>query len=158
YELTKELLAEEGLSVDDQGFEELMEEQRRRARAGVHQAGDEEHGSVLGFVDAAPATDFVGYERLDTETAVAAVGQAPDGVLVKLEESPFYPEGGGQVSDSGSIAWDGGEAGVEDVYRVGEDQALLLRPDAPSGLEPGVHVAATVDHLARNAIMRNHTA
>ena len=43
---------------------------------------------------------------------------------MKLEESPFYAEGGGQVADSGVLRWEGGEAEVVDVYRVGEDQAL----------------------------------
>ena len=158
YELTKELLAEENLSVDDQGFEELMEQQRERARAGGRTGAGDDNGSVIEFVGAAPATTFVGYERLDAETSVAAVTEAGDGLLVKLEESPFYPEGGGQVSDSGRLAWEGGEAGVADVYRVGDDQAVRLAPGAPSGLEPGARVDASVDHDARQATMRNHTA
>ena len=80
---------------------------------------------------------------------------APAVALAKLEESPFYPEGGGQVSDSGSIGWDGGRAPVADVYRVGDDQVIRVEGDAPA---PGTRVEAEVDHAARHATMRNHTA
>ncbi len=76
-------------------------------------------------------------------------------MLVKLEESPFYPEGGGQVSDSGVVAWDGGEATVDDVYRLGDDQVVRVSGDA---LDSGARVDARVDHEARHATMRNHTA
>ena len=76
---------------------------------------------------------------------------------MKLEESPFYAEGGGQVADSGVLRWDGGEAEVADVYRVGDDQALAL--DGPSTRRrPGSRVEAEVDARARHATMRNHTA
>jgi alanyl-tRNA synthetase len=76
---------------------------------------------------------------------------------VKLEESPFYAEGGGQVADSGEVRWDGGTARVSDVYRVGDDQAVELDIGS-DGLEPGARVDAEVDHVARFATMRNHTA
>jgi alanyl-tRNA synthetase len=161
YDLTKELLAEEGLAVDDEGFEELMERQRERARTGAEPALAEHHQSVISFVSSAPATDFVGYQSLRAETAVAAAGPlGGDGegaLLVKLEESPFYAEGGGQVSDSGHLRWEGGEAPVGDVYRVGDDQAIkLLSPSSPP--EPGTRVEAEVEHGTRHATMRNHTA
>src|SRR5690606_10865417 len=68
YEMTKELLAEEGLSVDDQGFEALMEQQRSRARSRSGQAPVDDHERVLSFVSAAPPSRFVGYERLAAET------------------------------------------------------------------------------------------
>ena len=76
---------------------------------------------------------------------------------MKLEESPFYAEGGGQVADSGLLRWSGGEARVVDVYRVGEDQALEVETGS-GAVEPGVAVEAVVDHEARHATMRNHTA
>jgi alanyl-tRNA synthetase len=162
YDLTRELLAEEGLSVDDAGFEALMEEQRERARTGAEPAVRDRHEAVISFASEAPPSTFVGYETLRAETAVAAAQQiAGDGAdgsaaaLVKLEESPFYPEGGGQVSDSGAIRWDGGEARVVDVYRVGDDQAIRVEAQSPA---PGTRVAANVDHEARHATMRNHTA
>jgi len=158
YDLTKELLAERGLSVDDQGFEELMEEQRQRARVGTATAHGSEntHERVAAFAAAAPPTRFVGYETLRATTGLAAVEPAGGKALVKLEESPFYAEGGGQVADSGVLRWDGKEARVLDVYRLGEDQALEV--EAGEAIAPGVAVEAEVDHEARHATMRNHTA
>jgi alanyl-tRNA synthetase len=158
YDLTKELLAERGLSVDDQGFEELMEEQRQRARVGAATAHGSEntHERVAAFAAAAPPTRFVGYETLRATTGLAAVEPVDGKALVKLEESPFYAEGGGQVADSGVLRWDGKEARVVDVYRLGEDQALEVEP--AEAIAPGVAVEAEVDHGARHATMRNHTA
>ena len=170
YDLTRELLAEQGLEVDDAGFEELMEAQRQRARSGAGGASSNGHESVIEFVRSAPPASFVGYEALRAETSVAA---ASDG-LVKLEESPFYPEGGGQVADSGALRWEGGEARVVDVYRVGDDQALRVEPATPGSSRPnaagsgdvsaqpfpgaGERVVAEVARAERHATMRNHTA
>ena len=153
YDLTKELLAEEGLSVDDAGFEALMEKQRIRARTGAEPSVKDRHQAVMSFAQAAPPSTFVGYETLGTETAVAAA----DSPLIKLEESPFYPEGGGQVSDSGSVNWDGQGARIADVYRLGDDQVIRLDESTPAP-EPGSRVRAEVDHETRHATMRNHTA
>ncbi|MSO41859.1 MAG: alanine--tRNA ligase [Solirubrobacterales bacterium] len=168
YDLTKELLAEQGLSVDDQGFEELMDEQRERARMGAATAHGSEghHDEVLGFTAEAPPSRFVGYEKLRAETSVTASkpdSGAQDGggerLLAKLEETPFYAEGGGQVADSGVVRWPGGEGRVADVYRVGDDQALSIVTESGDGApEPGTRVEAEVDWDARHATMRNHTA
>ncbi|HYH62254.1 MAG TPA: alanine--tRNA ligase [Solirubrobacterales bacterium] len=151
FEVTRELLEEEGLAVSGEGFETLMAEQRDRARQSYKGTDAVKGEGAIQFVRAAPPTEFVGYERLTAETSVAAA----DGALVKLEESPFYPEGGGQVSDSGLLAWEGGEAPVKAVIRAGDDQALVL---ASEGLEAGARVEARVDHDARHRTMRNHTA
>jgi len=179
YDLTKELVAEQGLSVDDSGFEELMDEQRQRARSGAATAhgSEDRHERVIAFAGAAAPTQFVGYETLRTTTGLAAVEReankdyaspadllygektVPAGgkrALIKLEESPFYAEGGGQVADSGVIRWPAGEAKVLDVYRIGEDQALEIEP--ADGLDDGVAVEAEVDRETRHATMRNHTA
>jgi alanyl-tRNA synthetase len=158
YDLTKELLAEQGLSVDDGGFEELMEEQRQRARLGAATAhgSEDRHERVIAFASAVTPTRFVGYETLRATTGLAAVEDEDGCALVKLEESPFYAEGGGQVADSGSLRWPGGEARVLDVYRVGEDQALEVEPSGE--IDPGVAVEAEVDRETRHATMRNHTA
>ena len=157
YDLTKELLAEQGLAVDDEGFEALMDQQRERARSGSAAAVADGHDAVIAFASAAPPSRFVGYSELDARTSVAAARELGDRVLVKLEESPFYAEGGGQIADSGVLRADGRELAVEDVYRLGDDQAL--RVAAGGGLpEPGTPVEAVVDRETRHATMRNHTA
>ncbi|HUC06576.1 MAG TPA: alanine--tRNA ligase [Solirubrobacterales bacterium] len=158
YDLTKELLAEQGLSVDDGGFEELMEEQRQRSRIGSATAhgSEDRHEQVIAFTSSAAPTRFVGYEMLRSTTGLAAVERENGRALVKLEESPFYAEGGGQVADSGLLRWPGGEARVVDVYRVGDDQALEVELSAE--IDESAAVEAEVDHETRHATMRNHTA
>jgi len=151
FEVTRELLEEEGLAVSDEGFETLMTEQRQRARQSYKGTDAVKGEGAVEFVRAHAPTDFVGYERLRAETSVAAA----EGPLVKLEESPFYPEGGGQVSDSGVLVWEGREVPVKAMIRAGDDQALVLASD---GLETGTRVEARVDHDTRNRTTRNHTA
>jgi alanyl-tRNA synthetase len=158
YELTKELLAEDGLAVDDQGFEELMEQARDVARRGMRKTGDQGHEQVMEFARSAGfATRFVGYEALESETTVGAVERVNGKVLAKLSESPFYAEGGGQVSDAGVVETSSGIARVTDVYRVGDDQALLLELES-GDLQPGEPAKAVVDRDLRLATMCNHTA
>jgi alanyl-tRNA synthetase len=177
YDLTKELLAEQGLAVDDEGFAELMEEQRTRARTGAATAhgSEDTHERVQEFAATTSPSNFVGYETLRATTTVAAIvaetkptparlsefllekptGEKLRRVLLKLESSPFYAEGGGQVADSGVLRWDGDEARVVDVYRVGGDQVIAIEPK----LVPAeASVEAIVDRETRHATMRNHTA
>ena len=157
YDLTKELLAEAGLAVDDDGFAELMEEQRTRARTGAATAHGAEntHERVQEFAAATSPSNFVGYETLTATTGVAAFEPGAEQALLKLETSPFYAEGGGQVADSGLVRWDGDEAEVVDVYRVGGDQVVAIEAkEIPAGAE----VEAVVDRPTRHATMRNHTA
>ena len=159
YELTKELLADEGLAVDDQGFEELMEEARRTARAGAKQtAGEAGHEKVIHFARSAGfESRFVGYESTEADTEIGAIERDNGTVLAKLRESPFYPEGGGQVSDSGVVETDSGRATVVDVYRLGDDQAVALEL-AEGELREGEPARALVDRGSRLAIQANHSA
>jgi alanyl-tRNA synthetase len=165
YEMTRELLAEQGLSVDDQGFEELMEKAREVSRSrkspAIASAGNEvhvEHEDVARFArQSGFRTRFVGYETTEADTVLRVAERANGWVLAKLEESPFYPEGGGQVSDTGVVETPGGRAKVVDVYRLGEDQALALEP-VEGDLGSGEPVRASVERAARLATMRNHTA
>jgi alanyl-tRNA synthetase len=167
YEMTKELLAEQGLSVDDHGFEELMERAREVSRAGSTrtraraEAGGEvhvDHGDVLRFAkEAGFQTRFVGYETTEADTVLRVAERADGWVLAKLEESPFYPEGGGQISDTGVVETPSGQAKVVDVYRLGDDQALALEPLAGE-VGPGEAARAAVERATRLATMRNHTA
>ncbi|MGH2837219.1 MAG: alanine--tRNA ligase, partial [Thermoleophilaceae bacterium] len=158
YELTKELLAEDGLAVDDQGFEELMDEARSVARAGHRQVGDSGHERVTAFARKTGfATRFVGYEATEWDTVIRAVEGENGRFLVKLEESPFYPEGGGQVSDSGVVETESGRANVVDVFRLGDDQAVALE-SVEGELGEGQRAHAVVDRPSRLATMTTHTA
>ena len=117
FDLTKELLAEHGLQVQEEGFAELMEQQRARARAaGSSGAGaaPDTRERVRTFAEHAASTTFTGYETERQATTVGAVEPlSGDGdrsrVLVKLSESPFYAAGGGQVSDVGTIECEHGD-------------------------------------------------
>ncbi len=167
YEMTKELLADNGLSVDDEGFEELMERAREVSRAGgsrtrarAEAAPDVHvgHEDVMRFArEAGFRTRFVGYETTEAETVLRVTEGSNGWVLAKLEESPFYPEGGGQVSDSGLVETPSGRARVADVYRLGDDQALALEL-IEGEIGPGEDARAVVERGERLATMRNHTA
>src|SRR4051812_10775877 len=160
FDLTVELAAEQGLGVDEQGFEELMDEQRTRARSAGRGARDEERERIRAFAESAGVpTTFTGYERIEQATAVAAAEPASDRVLLKLVESPFYATGGGQVADAGVVECeDGGCLGhVVDVVRVGDDQALVVEGNT-GRLREGERVIARVDPGHRRPTACNHTA
>jgi alanyl-tRNA synthetase len=164
-EMTEELLTEQGLSVEGD-VEQLMEQQRSRSRAGADGAGKRSDGaqaarstaSSLAAAGGAP-TRFTGYETERQRTTVGGVAKLDGHYLVKLEESPFYAAGGGQVADEGTIECEHGDcrARVTDVLRLGEDQALEVTLEA-GRLREGEPVFAQVDHAARHATECNHTA
>ena len=126
-----------------------MEEQRERSRS----AGAFE----VGLVGERP-TEFVGYEKTEVLTAIAALEPREDGLFdAKLHESPFYAEGGGQVSDTGWIENEetGARAELERATRVGDDQVLTFRGE---GFAVGDRVRAVVPWSHRFPTMANHTA
>ena len=88
---------------------------------------------------------------------MAAIERENGKVLAKLRESPFYPEGGGQVADAGTVETDSGVARVSDVFRIGDDQAVELSVEN-GDLNEGDQVRLTVDWEARHATASNHTA
>jgi alanyl-tRNA synthetase len=160
-EMTIELAAEEGLGVDEEGFEELMGRQRERARASASRtrAGDALRERALALAGSAGfQTDFVGYETTESETTIGAAAADDGRVLVKLVESPFYATGGGQIADAGYVECYEGDcrARVEDVLRIGEDQVVALVPERGT-IEAGERVRAHVDRAARHATECNHT-
>ncbi len=161
FDLTREIAAEAEMSVDEERFGRLMEEQRERARAaqkaGAFGAGP---GALDDFQAAHADTpaDFVGYERLEAFTVLTAVGALDDGRLaVKVAESPFYPEGGGQVADVGWIHSETGKLEVEDAVRFVGDQVLVARV-TEGKVEEGQRVKAMVNSVRRHQTACNHTA
>src|SRR5438874_2806913 len=130
-ELTQELARERGLGVNEEEFTRLMEQQRSRSRGPVPKDDKRaaEFAKQAGF-----RTDFVGFEKTDVLTQIGALEELDDGLfLAKLRESPFYPAGGGQVTDAGWIELDDGSAKraeLREAYRLEDDQALLVEGDA----------------------------
>ncbi len=158
FELTQEVLAEEQLTVDEEGFAALMEQARELARSGArHTGGEQAAERAAAFArQTGFSTRFVGYESTEADTVARAVASDNGTQLVKLEDSPFYPAGGGQVSDAGVVRSGSAEARVAEVFRLGNDQVLALEPGG--GVAEGEAVHAEVDRAARLATMRNHTA
>ncbi len=155
-ELTVELAEERGQVVDVDGYRSAMAEHREISRAG----GESGLQRAADFArDAGFTTDFLGYDRTEVLTQIGALEEVGDGtLLVKLRESPFYPAGGGQVTDQGWIERDGDatvRADIVEAYRFDGDQALLVRGE---GLAVGDRVRAVVPWAVRFPTMANHTA
>jgi alanyl-tRNA synthetase len=149
-ELTQELARERGLEVNDEEYTRLMEEHREISRQTSKVQID------VRF-PAAPRTDFVGYEQTEVRTAITAYTDLGDGLFqVKLEQSPFYPAGGGQVSDLGTLEKESGERAdlVETLRLEGGDQELVFRGE---GFAEGDRVVAAVPWHVRFPTQANHT-
>jgi alanyl-tRNA synthetase len=154
-ELTVELAEERGQAVDVDGYQVEMERHREVSRAG----GSSELQRAAEFAAGADfKTEFVGYAKTDALTQIGALEELDDELfLAKLRESPFYPAGGGQVTDAGTIELDdesGTVADLVDAYRLEDDQALLFRG---SGFAAGDRVLARVPWSVRFPTMANHT-
>jgi alanyl-tRNA synthetase len=148
-ELTHELARERGLGLDEEDFTRRMAEHREISRAGETRAV----GDIGG-----PPSEFVGYEKTEALTAVSAYVPGEDGTFqAKLFESPFYAEGGGQVTDQGFIEHEetGATARLVRADRIGDDQVLTFEGE---GFAEGDRVRAVVDWHARFPTMANHTA
>ena len=159
-ELAQELAEERGQALDMDGFRELMEEHREVSRAGGESTTLQSAAQLVGM--GTGSTEFVGYSKTRVLTAVtAAVPLEGTRQLVKLEQSPFYAAGGGQVSDRGTVAVDGEGAllDIVDVIKVGDDQVLVV-DFAPRSemLVPGTRVEAVVNWGDRFPTQANHTA
>jgi alanyl-tRNA synthetase len=161
FDLTREIAAESDMSVDEERFEHLMDGQRERARA-AQKAGafDAGPGELDDFqrAHADLPVSFVGYEQLEVFTVIRACGELSGGrMAVKLAESPFYAEGGGQVADTGWIHTDSGKLEVDEVVRFENDQIVVARV-VEGGVATGDRAKAMVNAVRRHQIACNHTA
>jgi alanyl-tRNA synthetase len=156
-ELTTELAEERGQAVDVDAYREKMQEHREISR-GTGERGVLQRAGEFAR-DAGFETEFVGYTKLDVLTQLGALEDLGDGTfLAKLRESPFYPAGGGQVTDEGWLEQDRDpsvRAELVDAFRFDADQALLFRGE---GFAAGDRVRAVVPWSVRFPTMANHTA
>ncbi|MBD3927197.1 alanine--tRNA ligase [Nocardioides cavernae] len=167
-DLTLEMAAEQGLSVDEQGFRGLMAEQRERAKADAR-AKKGSHGDTAvyrGVFDEFGPTEWLAYETLETESrplallsggaSVPRLAEGEVGELV-LDRTPFYAESGGQVADAGTIVFDGGRLEVLDVQRPIKGLVVHQVRVLEGELDPGREVHARVDPEWRTGARQAHS-
>ncbi len=164
FDLTREMLAEEGLSVDEATFQRLMNEQRARARAA--------RGNISGWSDSdksllsgIPATEFLGYTEDSCEATLLCIladgaieNTLSDGECVLIfDRTVFYGEGGGQVGDTGLLQLGDKTVAVTDTKK---SEGLYLHETVLDGmtLTVGDKVTLRIDTVRRDAIRRNHSA
>ncbi|MCD7033001.1 alanine--tRNA ligase [Metabacillus sp. GX 13764] len=165
-ELTEEYAEDEGMTIDRAGFENEMEKQRERARAARQETGSMQvQGGVLGEITA--ESTFVGYDVLETESAVIAIVQ--DGQLAEevhegqevqliLDKTPFYAESGGQIADEGTLSSEGVLVRIKDVQKAPNGQNLHSAVIESGILKTNDAVLAKVSRDNRTGIIKNHTA
>ncbi|WP_068791966.1 alanine--tRNA ligase [Brevibacillus laterosporus] len=165
-DLTEDFAMEHGLSVDRDGFEQAMEEQRERARA-ARQDVDSMQTQGGALSELTVASEFIGYTTLSTDAKVEAiiidnqlVKEAQEGVTcqVVLDRTPFYAESGGQINDEGTLTADTVKARVIDVQKGPHGQNVHQVLIEAGTLHVGDQVVAEVDQQGRNATIKNHTA
>jgi alanyl-tRNA synthetase len=168
-DLTLEMAAEQGLTVDEEGFRRLMAEQRERAKrdAAEKKTGNADITAFAELLERSGAVTFTGYDQISGEATilgllvngvpVAAAGAGTE-VDVVLDRTPFYAEGGGQLADSGTITADGGVISVRDV-QTPLPGLIVHRGTVTSGeILVNVPAFAEIDVERRRALSRSHTA
>ncbi|MBB5935606.1 alanine--tRNA ligase [Streptomyces zagrosensis] len=169
-DLTLEMAAEQGLSVDQDGFRRLMKEQRERAKADARakKQGHADLSAYRAVADASGATVFTGYANIEGESSV--VGLLVDGVSspaahegdeveVVLDRTPFYAEGGGQLADTGRIRLDSGAVvEIRDVQQPVPGVSVHKGVVQVGEVTVGAGAYAQIDIKRRRAIARAHSA
>ncbi len=163
-DLTREIAEEKGLTIDEDTFTSLMNEQKVRARNARAAAGWNEASKNI--LESYPATQFVGYTQLESDGKILAIikddelcDQASEGDFsVLLDKTPFYGEGGGQVGDTGIITTSTAQINVIDTKKSADGKYIHICEIINGSVKAGDEVKASVDAQRRAAIMRNHSA
>ncbi|MCR8845969.1 alanine--tRNA ligase [Paenibacillus sp. SC116] len=166
FDLTEEYAAEHGLTVDREGFDAAMEEQRERARS-TRQVSESMNVQGGPLADLTTKSEFVGYDEYVTSSTVLAI--IADNELVKeaavgqtcqvvLDRTPFYAESGGQVSDIGVLTGSGLVARVENMKKAPHGQHVHIVTVEEGVLREGMTIEAAVARAEREDIIKNHTA
>ncbi len=165
-DLTQDILAGQGMSSDQSGFDSAMKKQRERARAAWKGSGDSAIDEVYGRIAADLTSEFRGYELLEWESRVAAllVGGQPmevakegEAVEVVTSETPFYAESGGQVGDRGVISAEGMQIEVDDTQKPVDGLIVHKGRVIRGEVRLDDLVRLSVDAELRQATVRNHS-
>jgi alanyl-tRNA synthetase len=153
-DLTQLIARELDLTVDVDGFNDLMEQQKARARAAQKKQVIE-----LSQVETTTPTQFVGYDKLESAAKVLEVIGVKDKTAVILDTSPLYAEMGGQVGDTGELSSGADLWRINDTQKAGNAWLHFLADDASRSDAPpaGTAVTLSVDRPRRSAIQRHHT-
>ena len=167
-DLTIEILEEQGMRTDREGFDALIQEQKERSREDRKRMGDVGWASEDLGLDKSLKTEFCGYTDLEATgnvLALIAEGESTDAVragskvTVVLDKTPFYAEMGGQVPDYGTISHGDCEIEINNVQKNGDGRIYLHSGVVKSGvISRGDTVTCKVDKERRQAICRSHTA
>ncbi|KAJ03333.1 alanyl-tRNA synthetase [Sulfitobacter mediterraneus] len=166
-DLTQDALREQGRSVDTDGFDSAMAEQKAKARAAWSGSGEAADATVwFDVADKHGTTDFLGYDTETAEGQIAAIVQGSDltakagkgdSVQIALNQTPFYAESGGQVGDSGTIRTETGRVEITDTRKTAGVFSHIGKV-LEGEVEVGQAAVLEVDHNRRTAIRANHSA
>ncbi|MCA1936863.1 MAG: alanine--tRNA ligase [Asticcacaulis sp.] len=167
-DLTQDAIRAKGLSVNVAGFEAAMEEQKQRGRANWKGSGETSvQAEWFSIRDQAGASEFVGYEHLSTQSHARVIvrdgesvseGLVGERLQVVFDRTAFYPEGGGQAGDTGTLHWAGGEGRVFDTQKQAGDLIVHDVEITEGVLAVGDMVHLHVDGAKRQTTRSNHSA
>ena len=161
-DLTKIMAEEKGFTIDEEGFDKLMNEQKQKGR----EATKDKFTSVnIALNDLSSFqliettnTEFTGYDELKSEAKIIGYNKKNGNDLLVLNKTPFYVEAGGQIDDLGYIILETAPLNVIDVTKVDNKTVHIIEGNKSKAISTGKKVLAQVDKKRRWNIMRNHTA
>ena len=166
-DLTKDILAENDMTLDEERFNELMQQQRDKARNARKSADAESWKSDGIAFENIAATEFVGYGSDSCEATVLdivvdgehkAAASENESVIIVLDKTPFYAESGGQVGDTGEISGEGFKISVLDTKKTADGIFTHYGKIVNGNVIISARASAKIDAVRRNAIRRSHTA
>ncbi|MBR9651837.1 alanine--tRNA ligase [Thalassovita aquimarina] len=166
-DLTQDALREKGLSVDTDGFDTAMEEQKAKARAAWAGSGEAADATIwFDIAEDKGVTEFLGYDTETAEGQVVAIVKGgaladkaakDDQVQIAVNQTPFYGESGGQVGDTGTLKTETGAAKITDTKKAAG--VFIHFAEVTEGeIATGSGAVLEVDHARRSAIRANHSA
>lgn len=161
-DLTAVMAREHGFTIDEKRFNELMNEQKERARKSTKEKIGNVAASINNLDDfnltSSNATIFTGYDELTTQAKVIGFKKEDNKIFIVLDKTPLYVESGGQISDTGKIIVDDKTLSVVELLKINNQVVHVCESNDEIEIENGKVVIAKVDEVRRWNIMRNHSA